>query len=115
MAAPKTNQNIQLPPAPVTPLMEHLRIISETPIPQPVIELYEDDVRELSKALGLNINSSEMLVSRVKAMTALDIDGLEIVLEPALLQRLKSRAVRQGFQPFLAAEITRQLRAFVGM
>ena len=79
------------------------------------ISLSHSEVQELSKALGLNINSSEMLVSRVKAMTALDIDGLEIVLEPALLQRLKSRCVRQGFQPFLAAEITRQLRAFVGM
>ena len=73
------------------------------------------DVRELSKSLGLNINSSEMLVSRVKAMTALDIDGLEIVLEPALLQRLKSRCVRQDFQQFLSNEITRQLRAYVGM
>ena len=79
------------------------------------VTLDDSQLKDLSKSLGLNINSSEMLVSRVKAMTALDIDGLEIVLEPALLQRLKSRCVRQDFQQFLSNEITRQLRAYVGM
>ena len=52
----------------------------------------------------------------MKSMTSLNLNGLEVTLEPALLQRLKSRCVgRQDFCEFLSAEITRQLRAFVGM
>jgi hypothetical protein len=85
------------------------------PKPAPPFTLSDDQLKELSKALGLNITSSAGLVSRVKSMTSLNLDGLEITLEPALLQRLKSRCVRQDFREFVSNEITRQLRAYVGM
>jgi hypothetical protein len=78
--------------------------------------LDDEQLKELSSALGLNISSAAQLVSRVRSMTSFDLDGMQITLEPALLQRLKSRCVgRQDFCEFLSAEITRQLRAFVGM
>lgn len=87
------------------------------PTPKPKSLFLDDDqLKDLSRSLGLNINSPEQLVSRVKSMSSFDLDGMEISLEPALLQRLKSRCVgRQDFKEFVSAEITRQLRAFVGM
>ena len=79
------------------------------------MELSVDDVHQLNSALGINLQSREQLVSRVKSMTSLNLDGLEVTLEPSLLQRLKSRCVRQDFREFVSNEITRQLRAYVGM
>lgn len=89
---------------------------STMPMPKPTnIKLDKIQMRELSHYLGFNLQSADQLIARVKEMSTLSVEGVEITLEPALLQRLKSRCFKQELGDLLRFEIRRQLRAFVGM
>lgn len=81
---------------------------------EPSISLSPADLRELSQTIGVNIRSAEELLRRIKTLSTVSVGGIEIPLEPGLLSRLKSRAVRQDFPKFLHDEVLRQLHAYVG-
>lgn len=74
-----------------------------------------EDWNRLSKALGINLHTASDLINRVEAMTSIRVNGVDITLEPALLHRLKSRALKQDLNDFLKVEIVRELHNFVGM
>lgn len=72
-------------------------------------------MRSLSRFLSQNVFTSQDLIEAVKRLSALNIEGLEITLEPRLLQRLKTRCVRGNFDEWLRAEIIHMLNSFVGI
>ncbi len=84
--------------------------------PEPgAIILLPSDVRVISKMLGLNIMSPEQLMQRVAKLTTIAVNGQVITLSPALLDRLKSRAVRKPLAEYVESEIIRLLSGAVGI
>lgn len=79
------------------------------------IILLKSDVQAISKLLGVNLMSADHLIARVRLMTVISIDGLEITLSPALLHRLKTRAVRQTLGDYVKTEVVRLLNGAVGI
>jgi hypothetical protein len=77
--------------------------------------LSQDQINNLSKLVGKNILTYEDLYDRIKILTTISVAGREITLSPALLHRLKSRAVRQELGEYLEQEIVRLLCGAVGI
>jgi|SRR6185312_1428096 len=76
--------------------------------------LTKDDTRLLSSYLGRNIQSRSDLLQAAQKVSTINVNGREITLEPALLQRIKSRCIRADFPLFLEATIKGLLHSFVG-
>lgn len=74
----------------------------------------KEDWHRLSGALGINLRDSTDLVNHVEAMTHIRVEGVDIKLEPGLIHRLRSRAVRQDFNAFLKAQVLTLLHGYVG-
>lgn len=79
-----------------------------------VIGLNQQDLIALSPYLGRNINNKDDLLIAISNLSTVNCEGVEIKLEPGLLQRLKSRCIRQAFPEFLQRTIREQLHSFVG-
>lgn len=76
--------------------------------------LSPDDVIDISKSLGKNIQSAEDLKERCAQVTTLRVDGVEVTLEPRLLMRLKSRCIHRDFKDFLKEVVVKQLHDYAG-
>lgn len=79
------------------------------------IYIFSDDVQRLTKIMGVNFFTSEELVNRVKTLTTISVSGAEITLSPALLNRLKSRALKKPIDDYLREEVVRLLSGAVGI
>lgn len=79
------------------------------------VYIYADDVQKLTKIMGVNFFTSDELVNRVKTLTTISVSGAEITLSPALLNRLKSRALRKPIDDYLREEVIRLLSGAVGI
>jgi len=73
-----------------------------------------DHTHQLSKILGRNILTADDLISACERLTTCNVEGTEVCIEPGLLIRLKSRAMRQPFSEYLTKTITRLLHGEVG-
>lgn len=83
---------------------------SKTPI------ILDDEAkRQLDGVLGRNLQNADHLVSSVARALQIHVDGLEIQLSPALLQRLQSRCIGVEWEKFIKTTVTRALEQFVGM
>ncbi len=75
------------------------------------------DLSELSNLLGRNIASSDDLLLAARNITTLSVNGVEgtdIVLEPYLLNRLKSRCLTNDFPTFIRERIKELLAGYCG-
>lgn len=84
------------------------------PMPRSVIDLTQQDINQLAPYLGRNLRTKEDLMIAISNLSTVNCEGVEIVLEPGLLQRLKSRCIRRAFPEFLSQTIKAQLHSFVG-
>lgn len=76
--------------------------------------LTDADFAAFSALLGKNIQTKQDLLDRVRSMVSVDVGGVAIPLEPALLDRLKSRCFHQPFDEFLRGVIRKQLFDYTG-
>lgn len=112
-APPKTSKNPPIPEVqsvPGVPSDENSGLGGRLPS----ILLAPADILLLSQTFGVNIRSRDDLVRQCKSLSTMSVGGVEISLEPGLLSRLKSRAVRQDFPTWLREETLRLLHGFVG-
>lgn len=73
------------------------------------------DLANLSVYLGRNIRKVSELVSAVRAVTTLSVNGTEITLDPYLLNRLKSRChPTEDFGEFIKRTVKEQLAGYCG-
>lgn len=91
-------------------------IVEDTlsPDPPPVIELTQADLNQLAPYLGRNLRTKEDLMIAISNLSTVNCEGVEIILEPGLLQRLKSRCIRRAFPGYLQETIKRLLHSEVG-
>lgn len=73
-----------------------------------------DHMHQLGKILGRNILSASDLIAACERLTNCSVDGVQVQIEPGLLIRLKSRAIRQSFPDYLKSTITRLLHGEAG-
>ncbi len=103
------------------PIKPPVAAISEPPEPplsdealDPVLVLTQSDLNILSKYLGRNILTRDDLLNSVRPLASMSIDGTEVILEPRLLFRLRTRCPKGEFGPWLKDTIVNMLRAWVG-
>jgi hypothetical protein len=77
--------------------------------------LSDDDLQEIGGYLGRNILNRRDLLIAAEKVTGICVDGVNITLEPALLNRLKSRCVRREYREWLAEIVTTCLREYAGL
>lgn len=88
---------------------------SPTPgYPAPFFTLDENQVQRLSSLLGANIQSPEQLVTRVAKLTTISVNGCEITLSEGLLNRMKSRALKQWGNDWIKSTVTRLIANEMG-
>lgn len=79
------------------------------------IVLLPSDIQAINPYLGLNVTCREDLIERIKMLTTLRIENTDVIFEPALLQRLKSRCLKKGdFPVWLAERVKEWAHAYVG-
>jgi len=71
--------------------------------------------RELEVIMARNFNTSEELITHIKRICELNIEGFTISLDARLLGRLKSRAMSMDFQKFLQFIVKRFLEEHAGL
>ena len=82
--------------------------------PRVAMEMTTEEVNELSRIIGYNFRTPQDLIEKVRFLTTISVDGVEIRLDPGLLTRLKSRAVRQTLGQYIQTEVKRLLHGAVG-
>lgn len=79
------------------------------------ITLTLDDLLSISSILHMQIRDRDSLLRAATMLVTASVDGVDIDIEPRLLQRIKSRCPGGvPFPRFLQDTITQQLHAFVG-
>ena len=78
------------------------------------IQLLPDQIRALSAATGENFQTAEELVRSVQKMSSIRVHNVEVVLEPGLLSRLKTRCLVPNFSVWLRDEVLRWAHNEVG-
>jgi hypothetical protein len=77
--------------------------------------LSHGDLAEFSRILGKNIRGPADLLEQCKKLSTIRTEGVEIVFEPGVLQRLKSRCpTGVPFSAFLCKQVNDWAHAFVG-
>ena len=86
------------------------------PVPgvERIVDLTKEQLTMLSVALGENVRTAEELIRAVQKMSAIRVHNVEIVLEPGLLNRLKSRCLVPNFSVWLRDEVLRWAHNEVG-
>lgn len=82
------------------------------------IVLNQADINALSKSLGRNVQTRDELLKAVSNMATIQVGGSEVLIEPYLLTRLRTRFPKRTdaeFHAALSVEIIRQLRTFAGI
>lgn len=80
-----------------------------------LIWLDAEDLKDLSKALGRNVQTKTELLNAADRVTGMSVDGVDVYLEPMLLSRLKSRCVHQEWKNFIHEQTIRCLREYAGL
>lgn len=89
---------------------------SESPsILDPVIVLTQEDVNYLSLYLGINIISSTDLLRQVFRASTMNLEGVEVKLEPAILTRLKSRCFDANFPRYVQELVKKWATEYVNL
>jgi len=80
------------------------------------IVLLASDIAEITPYLGLNVANREDLIARIKMLSSLRLDNTDVIFEPALLTRLKSRCLdKENFGKWLGARVKEWACSYVGM
>jgi hypothetical protein len=82
---------------------------------RPPLILSLEQVADLSAYLGLNLSTAEQLVQRVHELTLVSVEGVQVTFKPAVLQRLKTRALKNDFGPWLRDRIREWANSYVGV
>ena len=73
------------------------------------------DLRDIGKILSTNIATKQDLMIACEIAAQISVDGIDIRLEPRLLQRLKSRCIgNRLFSEFLKETVVKGLHDFAG-
>ncbi len=103
-------------------ILNQVRSLLENPAPgnttgyaEKCIVVSPDDRQRIEKALGVNLSTSKELADRVERAMTVAVDGLTVQLSPYLLDRLKSRAIRVEWEPFIQKTVKRLLEEYVGI
>lgn len=87
----------------------------EPSLEDPAVVLTHGEMQDIGRLLGKNLCDKEGLLKAITAATNINIDGVEVNLEPRLLQRLKSRCLKgQSFPEWLRDVTIRQLHDYAG-
>ncbi len=87
---------------------------AEIPLPAGALYLHAKDVHHLSKILGQNILSVDELFKHCQRLTTIRVGGVDLTLEPGLIERLYSRAAGRNFTEFLNETVKSLLCGFTG-
>lgn len=75
-----------------------------------------EDRRDIQRTLGRNFDNRSPLAKYIKRLAEVSVAGLTISLPENILQRLKSRCIRQpDFRAWLEQTVITELRRFVGL
>lgn len=77
--------------------------------------LTPDDVAQLNRYLCCNFQNKDDIVTHARRMGTINLQGIEITLEPALLKRLESRQQGHDFAAWIKTLVVKQLSDYVGM
>lgn len=87
----------------------------------PAAVLTYGDVVEISRLLGKNFPTQgsnevkEALVAAIRGLATMNVEGVEITLEPRLLHRLKTRCLKgNDFPTWLKDVVVKQLHDYAG-
>lgn len=81
----------------------------------PAVVLTNDDLIQLSKVARRNITDKESLFASVILLNTVRVEGVDVALEPRLLQRLKTRCLdKEAFPGWLREVIVKQLHDYAG-
>lgn len=103
----KLDERYPDPPEPVS-------ILDKLEYDEEAFLLTRRQCNELGGILGRNILTSVDLIAACTRLTNCNVEGVNIQIEPGVLIRLKSRAMRQTFSEYLKVTITRLLHGEVG-
>lgn len=87
-----------------------------TPDPlDPALVLTHGDLIALGKVMRKNVTDRETLLAAIASLNAVSVEGVQVTLEPRLLQRLKTRCLdKPNFPNWLAEVVVKQLHDFAG-
>lgn len=71
--------------------------------------------RHLEKLLARNLTTADELVACVQRSLSATINGVEVSLEPRLLEHLRSRCIGMDFDKFIVMMVKRLLEEHVGL
>lgn len=81
----------------------------------PAVVLSHGDLAALSKMMKRNVFNRDELLAAIASLNTVNVEGIPIVLEPRLLQRLKSRCLdKPNWPQWLAASVVKQLHDLAG-
>jgi hypothetical protein len=81
---------------------------------KPVV-LSDDERREIERLIAKNITTGQDLIAILRRILVIDLDGLDIELQPRLLERLKTRCIGVSFDEFMKRTVKRLLEEHAGL
>lgn len=75
----------------------------------------DEERRDLERILGRNLANSAEALQAVRQALSARIDDVTVPIRPALLHRLKARALRRPFPEFVARTVGEELERFCQM
>jgi hypothetical protein len=81
----------------------------------PALVLTHADMVGLSKLMKRSVKDRDTLLAAITSLNAVSVEGVQVTLEPRLLQRLKTRCLdKPNFPSWLAEVVVKQLHDFAG-
>ena len=81
----------------------------------PAAVLTFEDLQQIGRLCHKNIQDKEQLFEAVTELATIDVQGVQITLDPKLLARVKTRCLNKGdFPGWLKETVIRQLHDFAG-
>jgi hypothetical protein len=86
------------------------------PVPDdPALVLTHADLIGLSTLMKRHVKDRDSLLRAISSLNAVSVEGVQVTLEPRLLQRLKTRCLdKPNFPNWLAEVVVKQLHDFAG-
>jgi hypothetical protein len=95
--------------------MPPIRKLAEPDPLDPAMVLTHADVASIARLCRQNILSQADLMKAITNLGTVSVEGVQVTLEPRLLQRLKSRClIKDGFPGWLRDVVIRQLHDYAG-
>ncbi len=101
----------ELPPVQAAP---KAKPVAPSEIPTGALYLHPKDVHHLSRLLGQNILTVDELFKHCQRLTTIRVGGVDLTLEPGLIERLYSRAAGRNFTEFLNETVKSLLCGYTG-